>query len=644
MKPSQRLEAVRPVAFATLLPALIAVLSGAPHPSAALAVTAPASDATLDRSRFLPASELSPGQRAVCRTVFQGRTVEEFELEIVGVLPGGRAEGDLILARATSDRLKHDGIAAGMSGSPVFVDGKLIGALAYSFTFSRDPLCGITPIAEMLDIMHRKDEKPASGFEDGPAWETKDTPQPVPASEGAFTQLRTPLMTGGLSPAARAALEPWAEQNGFVFVPGGVAGAGTSGASATLAPEAARAALVPGAAIAVDLLRGDANLSAVGTLTYRDGDRVLAFGHPFFQTGNVEYPLALVDITTIVASDLSSFKLGTPREQVGVITQDRRAAVAGSVGRVPRMLPLTVLLHGAKPADDETYRFEILRHRQLAPQLAQVAALSAMTARGGILPEATWHYRATLSARGRPPILLEDVGTGTAPNSTLSLSSSLSLLLNNPFAPFEADSLGLELTMAPGLSRTTVWSANAEPRVVKPGGKVRVTAEMRDWRGGSTTRTLELDVPEGQPEGRFVLAVGGGVELDRQEQTRLPTRHRAASLDELIQRLADRRRADRLYATLYGPGIEAALEGRIYPELPGFAQRLLASDRAARSAAPWGRIDRVAEAQQTLGVPVLGVITLPVEVRRVPVPAGQSSGRDGKTNTFKPFGDDEEDN
>ncbi|MGH7724779.1 MAG: SpoIVB peptidase S55 domain-containing protein [Candidatus Eiseniibacteriota bacterium] len=643
-----RKSALLPVALA--LPLL--ALSHVPKAPAATVpragtptVTAAPDPASLDRERFLPARELRPGQRAICRTVFQGRTVEDFELEIVGVLPGGRAEGDMILARATSDRLKHDGIAAGMSGSPVYVDGKLIGALAFSWPFSRDPLCGITPIAEMLDVLAHPAASPVGAFEDSSAWTapevepTRTSADPRAATGNAWTRIRAPLVVGGLSEPARALLAPFAEEHGFMMVQGGAGGSSTT-ATATAAE---REALVPGAAISVDLLRGDANISGIGTLTYRDRERVIAFGHPFFQTGDVEYPLSLADITTIIASDLSSFKVGTPAEKLGVITQDRRAGIAGHLGGTPaRMLPLTVKVHGL--GIEETYRFEVLRHRLLAPQLTQVAAFSALTARGSVVPEATWRYRATLSAKGRPPIVLEDVATGAGIASANTLGGPLTLLLNNPFGPWIADSLSLDLTLASGLSRTTVWSATAEPKFVKPGGTVRVEAELKDLRGSVSTVPFELVVPANQPEGRLVLAIGGGPDLDRQELPRLPGRHRASSLDQLVERLEDRRRADHVYATLYGPGIEATLDGEPYPELPSFAQRLIASDRATRPTEPWGRLDRVAEAKHTVGAPVAGVVTITLEVRRRPTASGVANGREARPGgVFRALDSDDED-
>ncbi len=590
-----------PARFApTLLIASFAFLA-ALAPPRAVAQAPP-----LDKTRFIGVEELRPGQKATCRTVFQGRRIETFELEIVGVVKGGKADGDMILARADGERLKHDGIAAGMSGSPIYVDGRLAGALAFGWPFSRDALCGITPIADMLDVMAQPDGPPTGDFESGPGLTVSEH-----ANGPGLERLRTPLMAGGFSPEARAWFAPWAEQHGFLLASGGVGA--PANATQRLAREDARKALEPGAAMSVDLMRGDMNLAAIGTLTWRDGDQVAAFGHPFFQTGAVAYPLALADITTIIASDLNSFKMGAPAEQVGTITQDRRAAVTGRIGAIPRMLPLTVRVHGF--AGDETYRYEILRSRFLAPTLAGLGVVGALTARGGAAPEATWRWRARLVAPGSKPLVLEDIASGQLTGAAQQLAGPLGLLLNNPFAVFAADSMTFDIDIVSGLSRAQIVSASVEPRALEPGQTAHVTAELRDYRGASSFVRFDLPVPQSQPEGRLVIALGGGPELDKQEAPHLPGRFRASSLAELVERLDERRRDDRVYAVLYGPGVEGSYGGRDHPALPAFAQRLLASDRANRPDDPFGNLAQIAQADRPVGVPVDGLLTLQLDVR-----------------------------
>lgn len=607
-------------------------------------------------AEFMALADVKPGQRAIGRTVFTGRTIEEFELEIVGTVPGGRTEGAMILARGKGTRIEHDGIAAGMSGSPIYVDGKLIGALAFGWPFSRDALCGIQPIADMLEVMRHPDGKPAGGFDDGPAVPAEPSlPFPgVPTPPGA-ARSRVPLVAGGFAASSLALLAPWAEEHGFLLVPGGGGGGDGSARAATssgvprLEAGAALKALEPGAAVAVDLMRGDLNLSAIGTLTYREGDRVVAFGHPFFQTGNVAYPLSLAEVTTIVASNLNSFKMGTPTEQVGTITQDRRAAVAGKVGPIPRMLPLVIRVRSgadfatASAAPADTYRFDLVRHRLLAPQLAGIATVNALATAAGTVPEATWRYRLSLTLPGGKPLVLEDTATGVLQSASTQLSGPLGLLLDNPFAPFDADSLALDVTVLAGPSRAQVWSARVEPTVARPGDEVRVIATLRDFRGGQHDVIVPLVVPEEAADGRLVVAVGGGGALDRQEALRLPGRHRAVSLASLLDRLADRRRDDHVYAALYGPGLEPTVDGVAYPDLPGFAQRMMAADRATRPGDPWGRLAPLAERGRDVAAPVAGLLTVPLEVRRRPLaPFTARSSDRATTPTLRVVDDAEE--
>src|SRR5262245_33027535 len=188
----------------------------------ALLVPAFAHAEEFDRSKFIGVDEIKPGMKATGRTVFTGRAIETFDLEVVGVVPGGKAEGTMILARALGTRMEHDGIAAGMSGSPIYIDGRLAGALAFSWPFSRDALCGITPIDEMLDVMQQKDGPPTGDFATGPIV-TLPPPIPQPAPEG-MERIRTPLVCGGLTPEARSWLEPWAKEQGFLLTAGGAAG------------------------------------------------------------------------------------------------------------------------------------------------------------------------------------------------------------------------------------------------------------------------------------------------------------------------------------------------------------------------------------------------------------------------------------
>lgn len=578
---------------------------------------------------------LRPGQAAVVRTVFRGDSIESFDAEIVGVLRGGRSEGDLILARATSERVVRSGVAQGMSGSPVYVDGRLIGALSSGWSFSREPLFGITPIGEMLEVLEQPTPRPG-GATSGPAgveapglsagarfgqfrWagDEEDSGPGAPAEAGpdpgaALMPLPLPVAAGGLHPAAGAIAGPWFRAHGLMLTPGGRGSA---------APRAT--ALAPGSAVAVDLLRGDLMLAAIGTVTWTDGKRVLLFGHPFFQSGDVNLPLSTAEIVTVVASDQTSFKIGSSGTPIGSATQDRRAAVAGRLGPAPRLLPLRVTIRGAG-GRAQGFAFQSVEDRTLAPVLVATAALNSLLESGGTGSNQTFRWKLALHRRGSAPLVLKDVVTGETPTQDVAgaIASPLRFLFGNPFGRLELDSLSVEIAVEPGRDQWTLRGARLLDGAVRPGGAVRVLVELERWRGGRAWRTLSVQVPEEVPDGRYVLMVGGGAEVSRFEATKLPGRYRPGSLEEAWQRFGSLRTGDALYAALFARAPELTSDGRDYPELPLSALGLLAGSQTAGDRARRGDLAVVDEQRLLLGGAVRGELQLQVQVdSRTPQPA-----------------------
>ena len=576
-------------------------------------------------------ADLHPGDRAVVRTVFQGDSVESFDAEILGVLSTGRTEGDLIVARATSERVVRTGVAAGMSGSPVYVNGRLVGALSSGWTFSREPIFGITPIGEMLQVLDlpsagdtlqtagpagldlpspaaapRFRELTWEGGERGP--EGIEPPYSPPAGVEPAAALPTPIALpmacAGLHPVALDVVRPWLAPLGFSAVPGGHAVSHASGALH----------LEPGSAVAVDVLRGDLQLSAIGTLTWRDGDKVLIFGHPFFQSGDVRMPLSTAEITTIVASQASSFKLGVSGREAGVVTQDRRAAVAGRLGGRARLLPFSVAVHG--PQGTQNFHFESVEDRTLAPVLVGTAAINGLLESGGVGANQTLRWTLRVVRPGAPPLTLSDVVAGESPPSDLmaSVVAPLRFLWNNPFSRFAVDSLAIGLAVEPGRQQWSLRSARVLEATVRPGGRVHVRCEVERWRGARETRELDLTVPEEAPDGRALLWVGGGAELSRYEARELPGRYRPVSLDDAWRRLAASRPSDALYGALFLNSPDLTRDGSDYPELPSSALAVLAGGQGAGDVARKGGVARLDEQHLPLGGLTRGELLLQVTI------------------------------
>lgn len=542
----------------------------------------------------LPPSALAPGQRAVVRTVFQGDSVETFEAEIVGVMPGGRAEGDLILARAVGERVERTGVAQGMSGSPVYVDGKLIGALSSGWAFSREPIFGITPIGEMLQVLDQPES--VTGPETvGPVgidpdarsaygeWRWGDEPAsaatlPAAAPDGSLRPLALPLSVSGADPAALRIFRSWFEPLGLAVVPGG----------RESRPAAATRRLVPGSAVAVDVLRGDLNFSAIGTVTYVDGDRVLIFGHPFFQSGAVRLPLSTARITTILGNLNTSFKMGVAGTPIGTATQDRRAAVAGRLGPVPSMLPIRVTVEGAA-ARPQRFAFEAIDDRSLLAQLLGAAVLNSVMESGGSSATQTIRWSLEVWTNGSR-LSLSDVASSDSPlgEAVQALSGPVRFLAANPYTRLRPDSIAVHIQSEPGRKQATIRSATLTAPTVRPGAEARLQVQVERWRGVRETVTLQVPVPEELPDGRYQLHVAGGAEADRLLATRLPARFRVLSLADGIARLSAARQNDELHVTLWARAPEVSADGDDLPELPSSAVALLApsqsgGDRARRS-------------------------------------------------------------
>jgi hypothetical protein len=536
---------------------------------------------------WMPVSDVRPGQAAVVRTVFAGDSIESFDAVIVGVLPGGRADGDVILARATTQRVIDSGVAQGMSGSPVYVDGKLIGALSSGWAFSKEPIFGVTPIREMLEVLDRPESPNADGTS-GPAgvdplqaaprlrefsW-GDDAPAPVAATppERRPGTLGLPLAAGGLHPDALPLVREMFAACGFTVTPGGRAAKGTH-----------EAELEPGSPVAVDVLRGDLNFSAIGTVTYRDGDRVLIFGHPFFQSGEVRMPLSTAHIVGILASVATSFKLGVPGVPVGTATQDRRAAVAGRLGAPPALMPFGVDVNMA--GRRQSFHFESIEDRALMPQLVSAAAMNSLLESGGNATQQSVKWTLTLWSGGRV-LRLGDVAAGESPVGEMlgAISNPLRFLSANPFERCHFDSLRVGLEVTPGRAQWSVKSARANAATVRPGGTLRVNVEVERWRGERTTTSVDVQVPEEFPDGRYTLWLGGGAEYDRYTATRLPWRFRPVSLSDAWQRLGSFHRSDALYTGLWARAPEVSSDGEDYPELPASVAAVLGSPESAGEA------------------------------------------------------------
>ena len=519
---------------------VLALLGGLSGPSrAATAVRAPLPGT-------LAADEVKAGMTGYGLSVFQGTSVDSFGLTILGVLKGNRPGADLILARAKGGFLERTGIIAGMSGSPVYIGGKLIGAVSYTWAFTKDPIAGITPINEMLSSLGSTQESPAPEKDAEPSdarFGSLDLPPgataPVP---GEARPIVTPLALSGFTPEALRYMGPWLDEHGFVSAPGG-----------STPDEGSCDSIVPGSAVGVELVRGDMSATAIGTATWRDGNHVLAFGHPFYALGRVQLPMTAATIHTIFASQQISTKVGSATKTCGTLVADRSVGIAGELGPAPSMIPLHVSIRGPQ-GRTRNYNFEVARSRSLTPGLASATIVSSISEALFDVGLATTRYDLTYWLNGGKQTLHR--GNAIVAPAPLSgagddVQQTLFLLLVNRYEPVRLDSLRADISVEEGLDQATLTSVRVRPTMAAPGETVEVELSLKPSRQKAETRVVTLRIPDNAPPGDLTVRACNGADTDKWERDRAPETFEPQSMAQLLGLLSGERRGDQLFVQLY---------------------------------------------------------------------------------------------
>lgn len=569
---------------------------------------------------IMTVDQLKPGMKGTGLSVFSGTQVKEFGVEVVDVMHKAWPRGDLIICRLSGQGLEESEVIAGMSGSPVYIDGKLIGAVAYGWGFSKEPLAGVTPAAQMLRIWNETDRT------EGQAG-SRSGGRPEGNAPTGLSPLPLPVALSGFTPALADLIEPALSK--FGLTPVAAAGAAPTGTTDT-------SDLVPGAAVGVALIDGDVRVSAMGTLTCREGNRILAFGHPLLQAGNVRMPMVGGVIHAVVPSEMSSFKLFSPTAPLGTINQDRLAGVGGDIGKAPEMLPVTAVL--SSPSGLDTYRFRIVELEDLAPTLAAAGLADVVYQTEGNLEEMTLASRMTVHLQTGQPratgaslrhsafelrtsqadsLVVEHRFTGTNPAAELfrSAQNELGDLFNNRFLPSPVASVEFSLVFSRGQHLAYLLSARADRVRVRPGDSVRVTLDLRDYRGSDSEATFAIAVPEPTPEGKLRIIIAPPDSLLAFEAMRAPATLEPESFAHLVELLSQTGRENDLVAAgfIARPGL--TLAGEELPTPPPSLRSVLLNRRSDEPVTSTSdspvfrqtlRLDRV----------VSGVVKLDLEVKR----------------------------
>jgi SpoIVB peptidase S55 len=585
--------------------------------AAAVAGPAPAHAAEAEPPA-MPVDEIRPGMRGYGETVFSGSTPERFDVEVLGVLRNVAPGTDYVLVRLSGHGLEHDGVVAGMSGSPVWIDGKLVGAVAFGWPFATAAVAGVTPIGAMRRIP------------ESPAWSAPGKPVVSWADLAArripetLIEERASRLMGALGLDARPAV---------VWGAGGFSDdalAALSRALPALAPvsggrsEAGAEALVGGSSIAALLIDGDLRLAATGTLTERVGDRILAFGHPLAGLGEVSIPLAPAEVVTILPSQFSSFKIANSGAVVGEFTRDQATGILGRLGVSPRTIPLEVTVAGPAPRE---FHLRLARAPDFVPLLAAIGTLGSIdsVAAAGGLRGVDVVLDADLGGNGHLELRQSFEGANAVNQTALWVLALCDFLEHNDLA--EVDLAGLRIRATPWTVQRTaeVVGAHASRSRLEPGDRLEILVDLRDFRGGPSRRRLEVAIPDDLPSGRYTLLVGDGSSVDAARFAVAPAA--PVTFDQALALLRSLASAQELDVLGVLPGTGIALAGEILPRLPPSLQSIWAAGGGGGA-----RPLRLAVAQRERFPepgPVSGLVRLTVEVRRPQPTAGDEPQADG---------------
>lgn len=561
--------AIHPSIFLGFI-AIISVFLATPSP--VIAATQP--------ERLMPLEQIQIGMKGTCKTVFRGSQIEDFGFEILGVMKATLGPGqDLILARLTGTKAEYTGVISGMSGSPCQIQGQLIGALSYRFgVFTKEPIAGITPIANMLAIEELIQNQTAAAPLSQSISLAQATPGhqhffqlaqaylPLPLVYGSqdLRPIATPLSFSGFMPQVVQQYQPELAKLGVqpIFSGGSAGGAKTHGV-------AMPTRLEPGGTICGQLIRGDMDISGTGTVSYISGTKVYGFGHPFFNQGKVAIPMAPGYIINTLVSDMGSYKMSQSGTALGTITEDRLTAIYGQVGPQPRMIPVRLELKEPGQKAPRQVNFEVFQNATLTPMLMLMSIQSTLEGRLGFQTGGNLSVSGTLEVANRKIPLRNYYSTPSGGNVFMNaardLAQTLLMLWHNPFAAPDVKSIHLSFDYRPQSTLAKIEEVWIDQSMIRPGETVALHVRLKNYRQQDILKSFQWQVPSNFPPGPIDLLVTDGLSLGMIEQS---VKSGYESYDDLISSFENKRPNGYLYLMAISNEMGLARYNQILPRLP----------------------------------------------------------------------------
>ncbi len=520
--------------------------------------------------------QIHPGMRGYALTVFQGVKPESMDVEVLGVLHNVNGpKGDIILIRLHGAKAEYTGVVAGMSGSPVYLDGKLAGALAFRIgEFSKEPIAGVTPIADMLEInaLDKSPAEEAAATKPGLTNAAGKTATPgdagaLPGSTQDYASylkpIDTPLVFNGFS-------EDTVRRFAGQFASAGVVPVmGAGSVSEDKQPEPLEA----GSAVSAILVRGDMDIAATCTVTYIDPQRLLACGHPLLQFGAVDLPMNKANVLATLPSPLNAFKIVNTTEQAGVFVQDRHTGIMGVFNKQPDMIPVTLTIRGGNGATQKEFHYEVLNNARLSPVAIMATVFNALHGVNEYGEEITYRLNGSINVKGFPEVGLKNMfvpaenGQPAAMAAALSLGERFGRIYDNPYNAPAVQGVKLDFDLVRERRWARLESARTDVSEARPGDQIIVETVLAPYRGERVVRQIPVKIPTSASKGTLRILVSDGDTLDRVGRTN-PAFGRKLDLASTIALLNKEHANNRLYVSLLEADPEARVADKVMPTLP----------------------------------------------------------------------------
>ncbi len=576
----------------------------------------------------MPLDQIHEGMKGTALTVFQGVKPESMDVEVLGVMRNVNGpKGNIILVRLHGTKPEYTGVVAGMSGSPVYFDGKLAGALAFRIgEFSKEPIAGVTPIEEMLEI-NALDRRPAPAPMRAGLPDQNATTQTASPGEGAtlpvqdysnyLKPIETPLVFNGFSDET---LQRYASQ----FAAAGIVPVmGIGSASDRKQPEP----IEPGSAVSAVLVRGDMDIAATCTVTYVDPQRLLACGHPLLQFGEVDLPMTKATVLATLPSPLNGFKIVNTTETVGAFVQDRQNGIMGVPGRESKMIPVTVAMHvqgehgqGNNGSATREFHYEILNNARLSPLAMMATVFNALHGTNDYGEDITYRMKGVLSVKGYPDVTLrnmfapQDNGQPAAALAAATIGDRFGRIYSNAFDAPDVQGVKLDFDLVRERRSARLESSRTDVTEARPGDRIMVETVIRPYRGERLVRQIPIRIPASTSKGTLRILVSDGDTLDRMRRG-TPMMNRGLGLAPTIALLNKERANDRVYVSLLGSDPEAMVADKVMPTLPLSVMNVMDNMRGTQDMVVLGESSVSEASTDSLDYVVSGAQMLTINVK-----------------------------